>query len=241
MGSAARDLVQQQRDRQAADRPAAQCRICAADISTDDDGMHIFAEDGRRHYLQTKIRKYLHILVSEGPRARFLARVRTFFARRASFFSLALPLFSFKIRPPLPPRTRAGRARISGRLAGISKRAPHLRRAPISADLRGSARDPAACRSSTRNEPRRSTVRSRPAIIPPRNRRRTIPGSRRSSLRSPPTPLRPPPPRRATTSPSGNKSTRASKYNGDIFADERGDGAEGRAPLAERSPPAEKN
>ncbi|KYM79039.1 Serendipity locus protein H-1 [Atta colombica] len=62
MGTAARDL-EQQRDRQA-DRSAAQCRICATDIATDDGGMHIFAEDGRRHYLQTKIRKYLHILVS---------------------------------------------------------------------------------------------------------------------------------------------------------------------------------
>ncbi|KAG5315000.1 ZN177 protein, partial [Acromyrmex insinuator] len=61
MGTAARDL-EQQRDRQA-DRSAAQCRICATDIA-DDGGMHIFAEDGRRHYLQTKIRKYLHILVS---------------------------------------------------------------------------------------------------------------------------------------------------------------------------------
>lgn len=63
MDTAIRDFEQQQRDRQA-NRPAAQCRICAADIATDDDGMHIFAEDGRRHYLQTKIRKYLHILVS---------------------------------------------------------------------------------------------------------------------------------------------------------------------------------
>ncbi|KYN31462.1 hypothetical protein ALC56_14343 [Trachymyrmex septentrionalis] len=62
MGTAARDF-EQQRDRQA-DRSAAQCRICATDIATDDGGMHIFAEDGRRHYLQTKIRKYLHILVS---------------------------------------------------------------------------------------------------------------------------------------------------------------------------------
>ncbi|XP_070161166.1 zinc finger protein 391 [Polyergus mexicanus] len=62
MGTAAHDL-EQQRDRRA-DRSATQCRICAADIALDDDGMHIFAEDGRRHYLQTKIRKYLHILVS---------------------------------------------------------------------------------------------------------------------------------------------------------------------------------
>ncbi|GAB1866082.1 Serendipity locus protein H-1 [Camponotus japonicus] len=62
MGTAAHDL-EQQRDRRA-DRFATQCRICAADIALDDDGMHIFAEDGRRHYLQTKIRKYLHILVS---------------------------------------------------------------------------------------------------------------------------------------------------------------------------------
>ncbi|XP_012230056.1 zinc finger protein weckle-like isoform X2 [Linepithema humile] len=61
MGTAARDLQQQQRDRQA-DRSLSQCRICAADI-VDDDGMNIFAEDGRRHYLQTKIRKYLYILV----------------------------------------------------------------------------------------------------------------------------------------------------------------------------------
>lgn len=66
MGTAARDLQQQQqqqqRDRQT-DRSSSQCRICAADIA-DDDGMNIFAEDGRRHYLQTKIRKYLYILVS---------------------------------------------------------------------------------------------------------------------------------------------------------------------------------
>ena len=73
MGTAARDL-EQQRDRQA-DRSAAQCRICATDIATDDGGMHIFAEDGRRHYLQTKIRKYLHILVSE-TRAHFRAYLR---------------------------------------------------------------------------------------------------------------------------------------------------------------------
>lgn len=66
MGTAAHDL-EQQRDRRAdEDRrsSATQCRICAADIALDDDRMHIFAEDGRRHYLQTKIRKYLHILVS---------------------------------------------------------------------------------------------------------------------------------------------------------------------------------
>ncbi|XP_014474550.1 PREDICTED: zinc finger and BTB domain-containing protein 49-like isoform X2 [Dinoponera quadriceps] len=63
MGTAARDLGQ--RDRQADRRPAVfQCRICAATITADDDGLHIFAEDGRRHYLQTKIRKYLYILVS---------------------------------------------------------------------------------------------------------------------------------------------------------------------------------
>jgi len=71
MDTATRDL-EQQRDRQADRRTAAQCRICAADIVADDDGMHIFAEDGRRHYLQTKIRKYLHILVSE-TRPRFRA------------------------------------------------------------------------------------------------------------------------------------------------------------------------
>lgn len=62
MGTAAHDL-EQQRDRRT-NRSATQCRICAVDIALKDDGMHIFAEDGRRHYLQTKIRKYLHILVS---------------------------------------------------------------------------------------------------------------------------------------------------------------------------------
>ncbi|XP_019700693.1 zinc finger protein 493 isoform X2 [Harpegnathos saltator] len=63
MGTAARDF--EQRDRQADHRPMVfQCRICAANITAGNDGVHIFAEDGRRHYLQTKIRKYLYILVS---------------------------------------------------------------------------------------------------------------------------------------------------------------------------------
>lgn len=104
MNTAARDLQRQQRNRQA-DRLVAQCRICAADIATDDDGMHIFAEDGRRHYLQTKIRKYLHILVSKKTRARVfartLARRATFFSPPPSFPSLALPLF-FPFKIPLP-------------------------------------------------------------------------------------------------------------------------------------------
>lgn len=99
MDTAARDLEQQQRDRHA-DRPVAQCRICAADI-TDDDGMHIFAEDGRRHYLQTKIRKYLHILVSKKPRARFRAYLRiagAFFPPPLFFISLSL-FFLSKFAP----------------------------------------------------------------------------------------------------------------------------------------------
>ncbi|KAG7199345.1 hypothetical protein KM043_018191 [Ampulex compressa] len=56
MGTAGRDF---ERDRE----EELQCRICASDIIRN-DGLHIFAEDGRRHYLQTKIRKYLYILVS---------------------------------------------------------------------------------------------------------------------------------------------------------------------------------
>ncbi|XP_020277581.1 zinc finger and BTB domain-containing protein 17-like isoform X2 [Pseudomyrmex gracilis] len=54
---------QQQRNRQA-DRSLPHCRICAADIAAVDGGIHIFGEDGRRHYLQTKIRKYLYILIT---------------------------------------------------------------------------------------------------------------------------------------------------------------------------------
>lgn len=56
MGTAGRDF---ERDRE----DEIHCRICASDIPRN-DGVHIFAEDGRRHYLQTKIRKYLYILVS---------------------------------------------------------------------------------------------------------------------------------------------------------------------------------
>ncbi|XP_060818560.1 zinc finger protein 62 homolog isoform X3 [Bombus pascuorum] len=56
MGTASRDF---ERDRE----DEIHCRICASDIPRN-DGVHIFAEDGRRHYLQTKIRKYLYILVS---------------------------------------------------------------------------------------------------------------------------------------------------------------------------------
>ncbi|XP_017891888.1 zinc finger protein 177-like [Ceratina calcarata] len=56
MGTAGRDF---EHDRE--DEPY--CRICASDIPRN-NGVHIFAEDGRRHYLQTKIRKYLYILVS---------------------------------------------------------------------------------------------------------------------------------------------------------------------------------
>ncbi|KAK2581350.1 hypothetical protein KPH14_008117 [Odynerus spinipes] len=56
MGTAGRDF---ERDRE----DGLQCRICACDV-TGNDGVNIFTEDGRRHYLQTKIRKYLYILVS---------------------------------------------------------------------------------------------------------------------------------------------------------------------------------
>ncbi|XP_031847762.2 uncharacterized protein LOC116433631 isoform X1 [Nomia melanderi] len=56
MGTAGRDF---ERDRE----DELHCRICASDIPRN-DGVHIFAEDGRRHYLQTKIRKYLYISVS---------------------------------------------------------------------------------------------------------------------------------------------------------------------------------
>lgn len=91
MGTAAHDL-EQQRDRRA-DRSATQCRICAVDI--DDDGMHIFAEDGRRHYLQTKIRKYLHILVSH---ERVSRAARIFFG--SPLFSL-FSFFFFKIASPM--------------------------------------------------------------------------------------------------------------------------------------------
>ena len=59
MGTASRDF---ERDRE----DEIHCRICASDIPRN-DGVHIFAEDGRRHYLQTKIRKYLYILVSLPP------------------------------------------------------------------------------------------------------------------------------------------------------------------------------
>ncbi|XP_043255841.1 zinc finger protein 358-like [Colletes gigas] len=56
MGTAGRDFERDRDDK-------LHCRICASDIPRN-DGVHIFAEDGRRHYLQTKIRKYLYILVS---------------------------------------------------------------------------------------------------------------------------------------------------------------------------------
>lgn len=56
MGTAGRDFERDRKDE-------LRCRICASDVPGN-DGVHIFAEDGRRHYLQTKIRKYLYILVS---------------------------------------------------------------------------------------------------------------------------------------------------------------------------------
>lgn len=58
MGTAGRDF--EERDRREDDE---QCRICANDV-TRKDGVNIFAEEGKRHYLQTNIRKYLYILVS---------------------------------------------------------------------------------------------------------------------------------------------------------------------------------
>lgn len=152
MGTAARDL-EQQRDRQA-DRSAAQCRICATDIATDDGGMHIFAEDGRRHYLQTKIRKYLHILVSE-TRAHFRAYLRAadilffpspFFFSPLIFSLLFAPSFFllFKIRPP--PLLYAASVAITCR----SRRnfEIHIDARPISADFSRSVE--IAHRSSSR-------------------------------------------------------------------------------------------
>ena len=140
MGTAARDL-EQQRDRQA-DRSAAQCRICATDIATDDGGMHIFAEDGRRHYLQTKIRKYLHILVSE-TRAHFRAYLRAagilFFPSPFFFplsFSLSFSLLHFfffsKFVLPLSftrqvSRSRAGRGGISKFTSTLGRSQPIFR------------------------------------------------------------------------------------------------------------------
>ncbi|KZC07417.1 hypothetical protein WN55_09409 [Dufourea novaeangliae] len=56
MGTAGRDFERDREDQ-------LHCRICASDIPKS-EGIHIFAEDGRRYYLQTKIRKYLYILVS---------------------------------------------------------------------------------------------------------------------------------------------------------------------------------
>ncbi|XP_046423805.1 zinc finger protein 16-like isoform X1 [Neodiprion fabricii] len=55
MGTAGRDF-----DR---DRECEQCRICANNVSKD-EGVYIFSEESRRHYLQAKIRKYLYVLVS---------------------------------------------------------------------------------------------------------------------------------------------------------------------------------
>lgn len=105
MGTAARDLAT--RDRQTDYRPMVfHCRICAANIAANNDGVHIFAEDGRRHYLQTKIRKYLYILVSNRETS---YRARD--ARRSSLshFSFPIPLifvffffFFLKIHLPLP-------------------------------------------------------------------------------------------------------------------------------------------
>lgn len=130
MSSTARDLEQQQqqqhRDRQAANRPAAQCRICATDIATDDDWMHIFAEDGRGHYLQIKIRKYLHILVS-GERA----FARTIPSRDGRFFfpplilslSLALPFVFFLSKFPLYCRDHVPVALKFPTVIGILRRA----------------------------------------------------------------------------------------------------------------------
>lgn len=58
MGTAGRDF--EERDRREEEQ---QCRICANEV-TRKDGVHIFAEEGKRHYLQSNIRKYLYILVS---------------------------------------------------------------------------------------------------------------------------------------------------------------------------------
>lgn len=41
-----------------------QCRICAEYISDKNDVVNIFDEDAKCNHLQTKIRKYLYILVS---------------------------------------------------------------------------------------------------------------------------------------------------------------------------------
>lgn len=45
-------------------RETEQCRICASDVDAE-ERIDIFAEESRRKYLQSKIRKYLYILVSE--------------------------------------------------------------------------------------------------------------------------------------------------------------------------------
>ncbi|XP_043285634.1 zinc finger protein 558-like [Venturia canescens] len=44
-------------------RETEQCRICASDVDAE-ERIDIFAEESRRKYLQSKIRKYLYILVS---------------------------------------------------------------------------------------------------------------------------------------------------------------------------------
>lgn len=58
MGTAGRDF--EERNHHDNDE---QCRICANYV-TKKEGVDIFDEEGKRHYLQTNIRKYLYILVS---------------------------------------------------------------------------------------------------------------------------------------------------------------------------------
>ncbi|KAK0087872.1 hypothetical protein PV325_013861 [Microctonus aethiopoides] len=45
-----------------------QCRICAEYITDNNGRIHIFGEEARKNYLQTKIRKYLYVLVSSDDR-----------------------------------------------------------------------------------------------------------------------------------------------------------------------------
>ena len=58
MGTAGRELFERE---QRGDNE--RCRICASDVH-ENERVDIFADDTRKKYLQTKIRKYLYILVS---------------------------------------------------------------------------------------------------------------------------------------------------------------------------------
>lgn len=47
------------------DNDELQCRICANNITDRNNKIHLLDDNARRNYLQTKIRKYLYILVSK--------------------------------------------------------------------------------------------------------------------------------------------------------------------------------